>query len=56
MINRASRERIIWTREHFRNLSDSVIFISYLTKEGVRGGAVVEALRYKPEGRGIYSR
>jgi hypothetical protein len=23
---------------------------------GVRGGAVVEALRYKPEGRGIDSR
>jgi hypothetical protein len=25
-------------------------------KSGVRGGAVVEALRYKPEGRGIDSR
>jgi hypothetical protein len=24
-----------------------------LIEEGARGGAVVEALRYKPEGRGI---
>jgi hypothetical protein len=24
--------------------------------EGTRGGAVIEALRYKPEGRGIDSR
>jgi hypothetical protein len=32
-----------------------VLYYSPLTK-GARGGAVVEALRYKPEGRGIDSR
>jgi hypothetical protein len=28
----------------------------YSSSSGARGGAVVEALRYKPEGRGIDSR
>jgi hypothetical protein len=31
------------------------IFIFYIKHCGTRGGAVVEALRYKPEGRGIDS-
>jgi hypothetical protein len=30
--------------------------IRYVQKDGARGGAVVEALLYKPEGRGIDSR
>jgi hypothetical protein len=30
--------------------------LHYLTRKGSRGGAVVEALSYKPEGRGIDSR
>jgi hypothetical protein len=28
-------------------------FCCFIVAEGARGGAVVEALRYKPEGRGI---
>jgi hypothetical protein len=32
------------------------IIYRVLKKEGACGGAVVEALRYKPEGRGIDSR
>jgi hypothetical protein len=31
------------------------IFISHHVKRGARGGAMVEALLYKPEGRGINS-
>jgi hypothetical protein len=31
-------------------------YVRYLLHEGVRGGAVVEALRYKPEGSGFDSR
>jgi hypothetical protein len=33
-----------------------VSFISFTENKGTRGGTVVEALRYKPEGRGIDSR
>jgi hypothetical protein len=32
------------------------IFIALDVNKGARGGAVVEALRYKPEGRGFDSR
>jgi hypothetical protein len=32
------------------------LFIPYIKHCGARGGAVVEALRYKPEGREIDSR
>jgi hypothetical protein len=32
------------------------MLLFYLVMWGARGGAVVEALRYKPEGRGIDSR
>jgi hypothetical protein len=32
------------------------VLVSSTTFVGARGGAVVEALRYKPEGRGIDSR
>jgi len=32
------------------------LYPAYLFFRGVRGGAVVEALRYKPEGRGFDSR
>jgi hypothetical protein len=32
------------------------IFVAVQYKVGARGGAVVEALRYKPEGRGFDSR
>src|SRR5215475_12746786 len=32
------------------------IFQKVLIHKGARGGAVVEALRYKPEGRGVDSR
>jgi hypothetical protein len=35
---------------------DSWICMYVRTYRGARGGAVVEALRYKPEGRGIDSR
>jgi hypothetical protein len=34
----------------------NVYYIHYAYEGGARGGAVVEALRYKPEGRGIDSR
>jgi hypothetical protein len=37
-------------------LSDSTYIYIYIYICGARGGAVVEALRYKPEGRGIDSR
>jgi hypothetical protein len=30
--------------------------LNNITQKAARGGAVVEALRYKPEGRGIDSR
>jgi hypothetical protein len=33
----------------------SSVFVSLLSNIGARGGAVVEALRYKPDGRGIDS-
>jgi hypothetical protein len=33
-----------------------LIISTYLQGTGVRGGAVVEALHYKPEGRGFDSR
>ena len=36
MINRALRERIIWIRENFSNLSTLAIFTSYLTKEDMK--------------------
>jgi hypothetical protein len=32
------------------------IFVLYVQYTWARGGAVVEALRYKPEGRGVDSR
>jgi hypothetical protein len=32
------------------------IYVCFVLLTGARGGAVVEALRYKPEGRGINSR
>jgi hypothetical protein len=35
---------------------DFLKFLSVFALNGARGGAVVEALRYKPEGRGIDSR
>jgi hypothetical protein len=38
------------------NVFYDVISVQYLLLKGARGGAVVEALRYKPEGRGIDSR
>jgi hypothetical protein len=33
-----------------------LLITCYYEYLGARGGAVVEALRYKPEGRGIHSR
>jgi hypothetical protein len=38
------------------NWEDGIIYIKLQSKPGARCGAVVEALRYKPEGRGIDSR
>jgi hypothetical protein len=33
--------------------TDNGNYVKYFPQTGARGGAVVEALRYKPEGRGI---
>jgi hypothetical protein len=44
--NRALNKEIKWR----------ILNLSVLGVTGARGGAVVEALRYKPEGRGIDSR
>jgi hypothetical protein len=40
----------------FRNPLPTVNFSQHINYYGARGGAVVKALRYKPEGRGIDSR
>jgi hypothetical protein len=43
-------------REFLRNSAGAEFIIAPYTNCESRGGAVVEALRYKPEGRGIDSR
>jgi hypothetical protein len=42
--------------DHLATVTGSEILVWVTGKCEVRGGAVVEALRYKPEGRGIDSR
>jgi hypothetical protein len=49
--------------ENLNILSHFILFcicpiktVSYFMNHGARGGVVVKALRYKPEGRGIDSR
>jgi hypothetical protein len=44
-----------WTEKYLRNIEQPA-YAEYNILSGARGGVVVEALRYKPEGRGIDSR
>jgi spore maturation protein CgeB len=61
----AGRQAISWYKDYIHDLKYltkqkitvfSLFDVSFLLSAGARGGAVVEALRYKPEGRGIDSR
>jgi hypothetical protein len=45
--------RFVWQKNIYHSKENLVRYHKYT---GVRGGAVVEALRYKTEGRGIDSR
>jgi hypothetical protein len=51
------RNKIVFTySQSLPKILHSVIFLPYISNGGVRGGIVVEALRYKPEGRVFHFR